>query len=495
MPTNFLNETVAPQPQADFASAKHTAVISDLHLCEAEPVNLKYPLWKKFKTRQFFFDDVFESFLKHCEELAKGDKVELVLNGDIFDFDSVMSLPPEPVYRVSWLEQRRGLLPIEERSKFKISVILRDHPDWVKALREFICRGNRVVFVIGNHDIELHYPLVQKEIQKALDLPPEFSEQVRFVEWFYISNQDTLIEHGNQYDPYCVCEDPINPYIQGYNYVAIKMPFGNLASRYLTNGMGFFNPHVDSNFIMTIPEYIGFFVKYMLKAQPGLIFTWFWSSVVTLAHAFKERFYTHIRNPLKIEDRVAEIAKKSNAEPRMVRELKELFVDSASSDPILLARELWLDRAFIIFISFYVIFQLMVLVRSVMHVSFFWAFIPLFILLPFFLFYSKSVVSLVSGYKEPDDRILAMASAITRVQRIVFGHTHHARHELIGAVEHLNSGCWSPAFLDVECTKPIDQKTFVWISSSADSGTRQAELLKFVDGKSVPVTGGQKPVA
>lgn len=491
MPTNILQDTTQNKPDADFTKANFTAVISDLHLCEAEPVNLKYPLWKKFKTRQFFFDDVFEGFLKHCEDLAKAQPIELILNGDIFDFDSVMALPDEPVYRISWLEQRRGLLPIEERSRFKISVILADHPEWVRALREFILRGHRAVFVIGNHDIELHFPEVQNEIRKALNLPNDFKDQVRFVEWFYISNQDTLIEHGNQYDPYCVCEDPINPFIRGYNYISIKMPFGNLASRYLTNGMGFFNPHVDSNYIMNIPEYIKFFLKYMLKAQPGLILTWFWSSVVTLGHAFKERFYTPIRNPLKIEDRVAEIAKKSNAEPRMVREMKELFVDSASSDPILLARELWLDRAFIIFIGFYLIFQLMVLMRSVWDLSFFWAFIPLFVLLPFFMFYSKSIVSLVSGYKEPDDRILAMTSAITRVQRIVYGHTHHARHEVIGAVEHLNSGCWSAAFLDVECTKPIDQKTFVWISPN-EQGHRQAELLKYEDGASTLVYATQK---
>ena len=485
LPTTF--STTEP----DFTKANFTAVISDLHLCEAEPVNLKYPLWKKFKTRQFFFDDTFELFLRHCESLAKNDPIELILNGDIFDFDSVMSLPEEPTYHISWLEERRGLLPIEERSRYKISVILKDHVEWVRALREFIMRGHRAIFITGNHDIELHFPAVQKEIREALALPSEFESNIRFTEWFYISNQDTLVEHGNQYDPYCVCDDPINPFIRGYNYVSIKMPFGNLASRYLTNGMGFFNPHVDSNYIMTIPEYIKFFLKYMLRAQPGLILTWFWSSVVTLTHAFKERFATPIRNPLKIEDRVAKIAEKSNADPRMVRELKELFVDSAASEPILLARELWLDRAFMIFISFYIIFQVMVLVRSVSELSFFWAFIPLFVLLPFFLFYSKSIVSLVSGYKEPDDRILAMASAITRVQRIVYGHTHHARHEVIGAVEHLNSGCWSPAFLDVECTKPIDQKTFVWISPT-DQGVRQAELLRFIDGKSIPVYGSQK---
>lgn len=477
MPTSFS------RPQPEFKVSSHTAIISDLHLCEAEPVNLRFPLWKKFKTRQFFFDDVFESFLKHCEEKAAGAPVELVLNGDIFDFDSVLKMPDEPVYRVSWLEKHRGLFPIEERSRFKIEVILTDHAEWVRSLREFVLRGNRVVFVIGNHDLELHFPLVQEEVFKHLALPEDMKGQVRFAEWFYISNQDTLIEHGNQYDPYCMCEDPVNPFARGYNFVYLKLPFGNLACRYLMNGMGFFNPHVDSNYIMSIPQYVKFFLKYMLKAQPGLVLTWFWGSVVTLLHSFFDRLASPIRNPLKIEDRVALIAQKANAEPRMVREMKELFVDPAASNPFLLARELWLDRAFIIVIAFYLIFQLMVVVRSIFEISFFWAFIPLFLLLPFFLFYSKSVTSLVSGYKEPDDRVLAMASAITKVSRIVFGHTHHTRHEMIGSVEHLNSGCWSPAFLDVECTKPLDQKTFVWISPS-EAGGRQAELFKFVEGKS-----------
>jgi hypothetical protein len=232
-------------------------------------------------------------------------------------------------------------------------------------------------------------------------------------------------------------------------------------------------------------DYVTIFLRYMAKAQPLLVFSWFWGSLVTLGHSFIYRLAEPIRNPLKIEDRVNEIAYKSNAEPRMVRELKELFMPPAASNPILLMRELWLDRAFIILLVFYLIFQLMALIKSMISVSFYWAFIPLFLFLPFFLFYSKSITSMVSGYKEPDDRILAMASAITRVKRIVFGHTHIVRHEMIGSVEHLNSGCWSPAFLDIECTRPIDQKTFVWISPTAEGG-RQAEVFKFVEGQSVP---------
>jgi hypothetical protein len=208
-----------------------------------------------------------------------------------------------------------------------------------------------------------------------------------------------------------------------------------------------------------------------------------------------DRLNTPIRDPLKIENRVNDIAFKANAEPRMVRELKELFVSPATGNPFLMARELWLDRAFIVVLGFFLIFELMFLIKQFFSVSFYWAFIPLFLALPFFLFYSRSVSSLVKGYKEPDDRIMSMSSRITKVSRIVYGHTHHPRHEMIGAVEHLNSGCWSPAFLDVECTRALDQKTFVWIcpDNGIDAGEltqesgkagykRKATLYKFEDG-------------
>ena len=322
-----------------FKQAKYTAIISDLHLCEAEPVNPKFPLWKKFKTRQFFYDDVFETFLNHMLDKSKGEPVELILNGDIFDFDSVMLMPEEPAFRIHWLEQKRGLYPRPERSRHKIQVILKHHHQWVRALKSFLEKGHRAIFVIGNHDLELHFPEVQEEILKALDLAPQFQENIRFCEWFYISNQDTLVEHGNQYDAYCTCEDPVNPFLKGYNYKSLRLPFGNLACRYILNGMGFFNPHVESNFIMSLREYVQFFFRYVWRAQPLLIWDWFFGSLMTLFVSIKDKLLTAIKDPLKIEDKVNNIADKSNASPRMVRELKELFAVPATSNPFLIEQK------------------------------------------------------------------------------------------------------------------------------------------------------------
>ena len=64
-----------------------------------------------------------------------------------------------------------------------------------------------------------------------------------------------------------------------YNRLLVKLPFGDLVCRYLSNGMGFFNPHVDSNYLMSLGEYVSVFFKYMFRAQPLIIWTWFYGNL------------------------------------------------------------------------------------------------------------------------------------------------------------------------------------------------------------------------
>ncbi len=472
----------------NFEQARFTAIISDLHLTDEQIENKKYPLRKKYKTRRFFFDAEFCRFLEKIQEMAGKEKVELVLNGDIFDFDSVVMLPDEPPYYISWLERRRGLHPQEEKSEFKIRTILKIHQESVNGLRAFLLNGHRAVFTIGNHDLELHFPAVQAAILEGLNLPEGLRPNVRFCEWFYISNKDTLIEHGNQYDPYCVTQDPIRPFIVRFNRVEVLLPFGQLTTRYLINGMGFFNPHLDSNFIMTPKQYIQFFLKYMARSEPLLIVTWFWGSLVVLVQSFANRLSPSIANPLGIEDHIGEIAEKSNATPKIVRQMRELFVAPAASRPTLILRELWLDRAFLILVTLLVLYFVFLQVDNLFRLSIFWLFVPFCLFIPFFLFYARSVKSEVQEFKEPRERTLTLTGLIADVSRVVYGHTHVVRHEMIGPIEHLNSGTWSPAFSDVECKKPIGQKTFVWIQPGA-SGARDAKVCQIENGVVTDVFG------
>lgn len=482
--------------EVDFEKVEYTAIISDLHLCEAEPPNKRHPLWKKFKTSEFFFDKEFRHFLEFIHQQAQGKPVELILNGDIFDFDSVTRLPEAPSYHVSWLESRRGLDPEREKSVFKMETILQDHSEWISALSWFVKEGNRVVFVIGNHDLELNWPDVQKTILEFMQLDNAQRRHVRFAEFFYISNKDTLVEHGHQYDPYCSMRDPINPIVIDYNRLLIRMPFGDLVSRYIANGMGFVNPHVDSNMTMTAGQFVGVFFKYMAIAQPAIVWTWFWTCVVTLVQTFKHGTHKELQNPLTIEDRVETFAKKANATSRMVRELRALFPPPISESPRKVLKELWLDRTFILLLGLLGMLYLFLVVDKIYGLSFYWMFIPILILLPPYILYSRSVYSYVHHYKKPDEEILTAAGMITGTKRIVYGHTHFIRHEMIGPIEHLNPGTWSPAFLDVECTEREGQQAFIWITPGATSAEgRRAQLmymekdvLQVEQTKSAPVT-------
>lgn len=472
----------------DFSASDYTIIISDLHLTQEHITDPDNPLWKKYLTREFFFDATFRDFLEHIDQKIADENpgkkpiVELILNGDIFDFDSVTAIPDEPPYKITWLESRRGLFPEEVKSVFKLDIILRDHKEWFDALRRFILKGHRVIFITGNHDLELLFPQVQERLIDSLSLPEEYKHHVRFCDWFYISNKDTLIEHGNQYDPFCVCQNPIHPMIRKYNRIEMRIPFGNLATRYMINGMGFFNPYVDTGFIMTIKDYLTLFFKYMARKQPFLVISWFWGASAVLFQSLSDRLYPAIKDPLLIEDRIEWIAKKSNAQPRMVREMRELAVSPATSNPLMIAQELWLDRALLFLIALIVFFQVFSVIKLVYDISFFWMFIPILLFTPFFTIYSKSVYSYVAKFKEPRERIMNQSSQITHVKRVVYGHTHVLRHEIIGIVEHLNSGTWSSAFLDIECTKSYSQKTCVWIQPGSD-GQREAHLFEFANGK------------
>jgi len=86
----------APPPSP---TVGHSFVVSDIHLSDAQPMDPSRPLWKRFKGRDLFVDRCFGRFLEHAESLSEGP-AELILDGDTFDFDSVMDLPERPGFSV-----------------------------------------------------------------------------------------------------------------------------------------------------------------------------------------------------------------------------------------------------------------------------------------------------------------------------------------------------------------------------------------------------------
>ena len=458
----------------DFRTADHTIVLSDIHLSDAEPPDPKHPLWKRFKRPEHFVDTSFKNLLEHFDTKIEGT-IELVLNGDIFDFDSVMALPEQPDFPVSWLERRRGLSAEEAKSRYKVKTILQDHPVLVDALRQFLNKGHRVVFVIGNHDVELHWATVQKEIVNLLDLPEAVRGNVRFADWFYISNSDTLIEHGNQYDAYCLCSNPLFPLIRKDSKRLVRLPFGNLAGKYMTNGMGLFNPHVESSYVMSVKGYLVFFFRYLIRTQPLLLWTWLWGATATLLISLREGLMPAFKDPLLVHRRVEEVAERSNATVRIVLSLRELHVHPAIHHPLMILRELWLDRAIFLIIIFFISFQIFSFLNVIVPVTGWWFWIPLALLLPVFVFYARSVNTSIYKVQRTALKRVPASARLAGVVRVVHGHTHREKHRVYKGIEVLNNGTWSPAFHDVECTRPYGRKCFTWIRPEGEASADPAE--------------------
>jgi hypothetical protein len=59
------------------------------------------------------------------------------------------------------------------------------------------------------------------------------------------------------------------------------------------------------------------------------------------------------------------------------------------------------------------------------------------------------------------------------------GHTHLEHHVDIAGVDVLNTGTWSPAYRDVECTEPHGRKCFAWVRPGEDG--RVADLMEWTD--------------
>ncbi|MBW1761632.1 MAG: metallophosphoesterase [Deltaproteobacteria bacterium] len=431
----------------------HTYIVSDMHLSEAEEPDPRRPLWMAYKRREFFIDDEFAAFLEHIAQNATGP-IELLLNGDIFDFDNVLRMPSNDG-RIDWLERARGLGSEEWKSQFKMKVIIEDHPRWFEALGQFMAKGHRAVFVIGNHDVELYWPSVQRMLCDALGapFPPNIGEEedddpIVFCSWFYLSGGDTYVSHGHQYDPNCVVRDPIDPLIEIRGKPRVRVPFGDLAARYMLNGMGYFNPHQSENYIMGGVAYLRFFFRYMLRTQPLLIWTWLWGAYA---------------------------------------KLNALHVPSATNNPFRIARELWLDRAFLLLATLFLAWQVVLHINIAWPISPLWVFVPALIFMLPYLAYASSVRPTVFDTPLLSERRADLIFRITGARRVVFGHTHQPKCEQVGPITLYNGGFWSKAFADPECTIRIGEQTFVWIRPGTDGSGRIADLCEWKVAEESPV--------
>lgn len=235
-------------------------VVSDLHLgAGLEPATLSRDAGTNNPA-----DQPFHGLLR--EQAARGmEHPVLVLAGDTFDFVRVTAVPeteadfaawsqaledlnkpqdPALLRRIDSKERRYGLRTNDYKSIWKLLLIARGHPGFFTALGEWLVAGGSLVIMRGNHDVELHWPLIRRAIRRQIaEAVPgaPVDTRLHYVEaGLRVGN--VYLEHGHQFeDITAVRGDPVLS-----DGDELKLPLGSFVNRYILNSLERFEPLLDT---------------------------------------------------------------------------------------------------------------------------------------------------------------------------------------------------------------------------------------------------------
>src|SRR5712691_11906597 len=152
-------------------------IISDLHLADG------HPMLDGFGDFQQAAFEGLTSTARAGGPLGQAGDVELIINGDCFDF---LATPPYDTAGISDVSTA-----LEKAKK-----IIAAHGPFFETLRRFIdTTGRHVTFLTGNHDIDLRFEEVRAQMAKAIG--GEQRQMYFCPTRFYRPLPDVHIEHGN----------------------------------------------------------------------------------------------------------------------------------------------------------------------------------------------------------------------------------------------------------------------------------------------------------
>jgi UDP-2,3-diacylglucosamine pyrophosphatase LpxH len=405
-----------------------------------------------------------------------GDELTFILNGDIFDFD----LP--------CVENGFSYLPNAERTA-RISVpiltnILRDHSAFMHALGRLLADGHRIVFITGNHDAEMTLPEVRNVLRETLlgaaadegasRNDPTIVSRIIFRGWFYLDQDRMLFEHGHQYAELNCQRLIMHPYAQNSNNIAPT--FGSLVSRFFGTRMGYFNPNVDSSYLLSAYGYFRHWMRYYLFSSHEFYRTiarGMTNTVVELLSQRTSETFVQRRQNQELAIQETGVSKR-----KIVKHLAAC-IPPIDTDFRRVIRRLGLDHAAAL--TFATICGV-----AWIHFTHGKLMYGAAALAPTIYFgYALALprkVELDETWSTVQQKTKTVAS-IYDATAVVFGHTHHPVGQWENGVFYGNSGSWAAAFFDVECTKPVSSKhPLIWLTRKDSNARVTGGLFYWKDG-------------
>ena len=442
---------------------RHTAIVSDVHLSQAHPEDPSDPLWMLYRRRELHPDAELAGLVDHLlARVAPGDAFELVFNGDLLDFDA------------PWVKDGTSSFdefPLDEEGcADQARRILADHQGWFRATARVLCAGHRVLFLSGNHDIELYWPGVRRAIRDELarlcevEAPgaaarADLEERVRFRAWFHLTEDRIYLAHGSQYDflnggrhamlPLTRERDRIHP-------VCGKLAFKRTGAR-----MGYFNPYYEETFYMGLFGYLGHFLRFYARSHRHICRTWATGALRTALEIWRHR-----HDDERIDEGRAALRAELGAHvaDEAIDATHALRARPAEETMLPILRELWVDRvAFAAFLLLAVGLAALVGGAAAAGIA------ALALVVAFVVYEVLTPKPDIRTYDSAPPTVLRLFS-IHGARAICMGHTHRPFARWTDEGLYANSGSWAPAFRDQECTEPVlDARPLIWLTTDADA--------------------------
>jgi len=418
-------------------------IVSDLHLADIEDHE---DGWKFFKGSRYVFDEDFGDLLKRFADRGEGPGT-LVFNGDVFDFDLVTAVPEDPPWPVSRGERRRGLRASAGKSAWKLERILAAHPVFVDALARFLGRGHRVVYVLGNHDRELHFPEVREVFLESLRAAGSMAGcsfddyALRFEPWFFHVPGRLYAEHGHQYDYYTSFRHLLEPTVERRGEREIALPMGNISNRLLMSRMGYFNPHA-SDYILNMFRYAVHWLRFYAFSRHSLMITWLMGSFLALRQLLDTKRRLRRRPPRGHEEALGALRARVELSGEDLDALRRLQRPPITDRLFRMVREFWIDRVVLSLLMTGGTIAL-ALVPIPLWIK---LMVPLSCFPLVYFFYEAlaqgetvfSATAKVEGYARE-------IGARLRVPLVTFGHSHDPRLVNVGpGISFVDTGTWAP---------------------------------------------------
>ncbi|WP_248359784.1 metallophosphoesterase family protein [Anaeromyxobacter oryzae] len=474
-------------------------VVSDLHLGRGKNPRLK----RWYRLEAFFYDDDFHAFCEWlCRDAAtRGLRFALVLNGDSLD---LLRIEPEPAPGGGALERRFGPTVTPAVAARMVRDILGGHPAFADALAVVLAAGHEVIFLPGNHDLEVQWAPVQDTLRGAIaerlaarGAPSDALARLGFEPWFLYEPGRIWIEHGCQYDPEGAFRFPLRRRLGdspgAEALIARDVPFGNFFQKYLYNGFG------PINFIVPSSRANYRYFRFLLANRPRLLFSVARSHGPFLVQLLRRLARApasgwHREAEQGHAEELAELAARTGVGTRLqeIDALKSSGADAArvTSGMLRQTMKLAAGGALVTLAAMFVWAAAWRAVDSLI-MGFGWK--ALVSLALYVVFGAIGVAALVAAAlrtqsEEPPPSLEAAAERIANIAEVplvVFGHTHDEgvdRLRASGDAWYFNTGTWIALFSD-DLLLPRERVQYTFLRVSG----RDAELLQWSPGRGRPI--------